>query len=105
MDTGEPLTSIPLTAPHSKSHTARPTAELVRPELARIWEFVAIFPRHAVRRDCRRQDVRPLRSIRPSDPEMSTPEVTGYRPLLVFRNVVALKNRLNHKVDADGERR
>ena len=38
---------------------------LVHAELAQIWEFVAIFPRHAVRLDCRREHVRPLRSIRP----------------------------------------
>ena len=43
------------------------------------------------------------RSDRPaSDPEMDTLEVTGY---IAFLNVVALKNKPDHQVDADGERR
>ena len=43
------------------------------------------------------------RSDRPaSDLEMDTLEVTGY---IAFLNVVALKNKPDHQVDADGERR
>ena len=43
------------------------------------------------------------RSDRPtSDPEMDTLEVTGH---IAFLNVVALKNKPDHQVDADGERR
>ena len=37
-----------------------------------------------------------------SDLEMVTPEVTGYT---ASQNVVALKSRPDHQVDADGERR
>ena len=37
-----------------------------------------------------------------SDPEMDTLEVTGY---IAFLNVVALENKPDHQVDADGERR
>ena len=44
-----------------------------------------------------------VRSDRPaSDLEMVTPEVTGYT---ASRNVVALKNKPDHQVDADGELR
>ena len=43
------------------------------------------------------------RSDRPaSDLEMDTLEVTGY---IAFLNVVALKNKPDHQVDADGEHR
>ena len=43
------------------------------------------------------------RSDRPaSDPEMDTLEVTGY---IAFLNVGALKNKPDHQVDANGERR
>ena len=37
-----------------------------------------------------------------SDLEMATPEVTGYT---ASQNVVALKSRPDHQVEADGERR
>ena len=48
--------------PTEPRHWQRAGKELVHAELSQIWEFVAIFPRHAVRRDCRREHVRPLRS-------------------------------------------
>ena len=56
-------------------------AGLVHAELAQIWEIVAFFPRHAVRRDCRRQDVRPLRSIWPVTRRWARPRSLA-RPLL-----------------------
>ena len=54
----------------------------------------------AVARTSGRSDVDPPETQ--SDPGMDTLEVTGY---IAFLNVVALKNKPDHQVDADGERR
>ena len=64
----------------------------------RFW-FLSQIPGGAI---CRPAEA-PSAQIGPaSDLEMVTPEVTGYA---ASQNVVALKSRPDHQVDADGKRR
>ena len=60
------------------------------------------FPDTAVRRDCRREHVRPPQIGLRQDLEMARADVLTKS---FCRNMFALKNRLSHQVDADGEHR